>query len=403
MRNFYSVLILLTISIFSCDAYGQTDSTVTSSVKKKWFESIQIRGYAQLRYNGLFETNPNLGCEQCDKSWGGDGGFFFRRIRVILFGQIHPRVYFYIQPDFASFSGGSNMNFVQLRDAYFDIGLDKKNEFRFRLGQSKVPFGFENLQSSQNRLPLDRNDALNSAVANERDIGVFFYWAPDKIRKRFSMLTSKGYKGTGDYGVVGLGVYNGQTANKLESNKDVHIVTRVSYPFEIKSQIFEPGLQAYTGRYTIDPSKVSSGVIHKDNLTYLDQRVGLTTVLYPRPIGIQAEYNFGVGPEFNKETNTIEVKNLQGGYVTINARIPIKNQFLYPFVRMQYYKGGKKHEQDARSYHMNEYEIGIEWLPYKNFEIVAMYTFSNRRYEDFNLRENYQTGSLLRLQVQVNF
>ncbi len=395
---FFTLLLLANFN-----GYSQNDTLAPIPATKKWYESIQIRGYAQLRYNGLLETNPDLGCEQCDKSWGGTGGFFFRRIRVILYGQIHPRVYFYIQPDFASSPGGGAMNFVQIRDAYFDVGLDKKNEFRFRIGQSKVPFGFENLQSSQNRLPLDRNDALNSAVSNERDIGVFFYWAPEKIRKRFSMLVREGYKGTGDYGVFGLGVYNGQTANRPDLNKDVHVVSRITYPFEIGSQIFEPGVQAYTGTYTIDPKNVTPGVIHKENLTYLDQRLAFTTVLYPRPIGFQAEYNLGVGPEFNKETNTIETKPLLGGYVTVNARIPVKNQLIYPFVRMQYYKGGKKHERDTRSYHMNEYEFGIEWLPYKNFEIVAMYTFSNRRYEDFILRDNYQTGSLLRLQLQVNF
>jgi hypothetical protein len=77
--------------------------------------------------------------------------------------------------------------------------IQKKNFVR--VGQSKVPFGFENLQSSQNRLTLDRNDALNSAVANERDLGAFFYWAPSKIRERFAMLVKDGYKGSGDYGV----------------------------------------------------------------------------------------------------------------------------------------------------------------------------------------------------------
>ncbi len=369
----------------------------------KWYNRFSIRGYAQVRYNRLFETNPNLGCDQCDKSWGNNGGFFLRRIRIIFYGQIHPRVYFYIQPDFASSSSSSNLHFAQIRDAYFDVGLDKDNQFRFRIGQSKVPFGFENMQSSQNRLPLDRNDGLNSALSNERDLGVFFYWAPKKIRKRFSMLVREGYKGTGDYGVVGLGVYNGQLANKPELNNDVHVVARVSYPFEIKSQIFEPGIQAYTGDYTMPGSNVSAGVGHKDDLTYLDQRVALTTVLYPRPIGFQAEYNIGRGPEFNKATDSIEVRSLQGGYITVNARIKMGNQFLYPFVRMQYYHGGKKHELDARSYRVNEYEIGIEWLPYKNFEIVAMYTFSSRRYEDFQLRDNFQKGSLLRLQLQVNF
>jgi hypothetical protein len=59
------------------------------------------------------------------------------------------------------------------------LSFDAKKEFRVRVGQSKVPYGFENL-SSQNRLTLDRNDALNSAVANERDLGAFFYWAQVK-------------------------------------------------------------------------------------------------------------------------------------------------------------------------------------------------------------------------------
>jgi hypothetical protein len=65
-------------------------------------------------------------------------------------------------------------------------------EYRVRIGQSKVPYGFENLQSSQNRLSLDRNDALNSAVV-KRDLGAFFT-GQSKIRERFAMLVKDGYK-----------------------------------------------------------------------------------------------------------------------------------------------------------------------------------------------------------------
>ncbi|HEX2900722.1 MAG TPA: porin, partial [Bacteroidia bacterium] len=130
---------------------------VKEAPAKKWFETFAIRGYVQARYNRLLETNPDLKCEQCDRSWGANGGFFLRRTRIILYGQIGSRVYYYIQPDFASAVSSSGQNFAQLRDAYFDIGLDRKNEFRFRIGQSKVPYGFENMQSSQNRLTLDRN------------------------------------------------------------------------------------------------------------------------------------------------------------------------------------------------------------------------------------------------------
>ncbi|MCB0699144.1 MAG: hypothetical protein KDC11_04815 [Chitinophagaceae bacterium] len=384
------------------DNFTSGGNASPASAPKNWYEKFAIRGYAQLRYNRLLETNPDLGCEQCDKSWGEGGGFFLRRVRVIFFGQISPRVYFYIQPDFAS-STGNTLNIGQIRDAYFDVGLDKKNEFRVRIGQSKIPYGFENMQSSSNRLPLDRADGTNSALKNERDAGVMFYWAPAKVRSMFSMFNRTGLKGSGDYGVFGFGVFNGQTANSPELNNSPHVVSRLSYPFQIGSQIIEPGIQAYTGMYEIPTGNLSKGVKYKQDLNYLDQRVAGSFVLYPQPFGIQAEYNIGRGPEFNKATDSIEVKSLTGGYATLSYMIKAKNMLIYPFTRIQYYEGGKKHEKDARSYKVNELELGIEWLPVKEFELVVMYTISSRKYEDFILRNNFQQGNLLRIQAQLNF
>jgi hypothetical protein len=385
---------------------AQNDSIVkisSLSSSKKWYDSFAIRGYSQIRYNRLLETNPDLGCEQCDRSWGDNGGFFMRRMRVIFYGQINPRVYFYLQPDFASSASSTGLHFSQIRDAYFDVGLSADNSFRVRIGQSKVPYGFENMQSSQNRLPLDRNDALNSAVSNERDLGVFFYWAPVKIRERFSMLIKEGLKGSGDYGVFAFGAYNGQTANRPEMNNEPHIVSRISYPFAYKNQLIEPGIQAYTGKYVMYNSQLSNGVKYSDDKNYLDQRVAASLIVYPKPFGIQAEYNIGRGPQFNKLTDSVEVMSLTGGYATLNCKLDIKGQKLYPFTRYQYYKGGKKHEQDARAYEVRELEIGVEWEPVKNFELVVMYTISSRRYEDYIKRDNYQQGNLLRIQAQVNF
>ncbi len=378
-------------------------SAQTPPTVKKWYDSFSIRGYGQVRYNRLFETNENLKSEQGDKSIGDNGGFFIRRLRIIFSGQVNERVYFYIQPDFASSASSSSLHFGQIRDAYFDLGLDKQNEFRFRVGQSKVPFGFENMQSSQNRLPLDRNDALNSAVSNERDLGVFFYWAPTKTRKLFSSLVNDGLKGSGDYGVFGIGVYNGQTANKPEANDAPHIVARLSYPVQIKNQIVEAGIQAYTGQWTMASDQLSSGVKVNSNKTYLDERIAASFVLYPKPFGIQAEYNVGTGPEFNKATGSIENKKLSGGYATFSYKLDFAKQVLIPFVRFQHYEGGKKHELDARSYRVEETEIGIEWQPNKNFELVTMYTMATKRAEDFKLQENLQSGNLLRIQAQVNF
>jgi hypothetical protein len=402
MTKFYFLLLAIGCSM-GLNAQTGNDSTKakTPAPTKKWYESVQMRGYMQVRYNGLLQTNEDLECEQCDKSWGGDNDFFVRRMRLIFYGQVSPRVYFYIQPDFASAPSSSAMHFGQLRDAYFDVGLDEKNEFRFRIGQSKVPYGFENMQSSQNRLPLDRADAMNSAVTNERDLGVFFYWAPAKTRKLFSSLVSEGLKGSGDYGVLGIGVYNGQTANRPELNSNKHVVARASYPVQIKNQVLEAGIQAYKGQFTL--LSTTSGVGTATDKLYNDERVGATFVLYPKPFGILAEYNIGRGPEYDKLTNSVIESPLKGGFITASYKLDFNGQTLIPFSRFQYYDGGKKHELDARSYEVKELEIGAEWQPNKNFELVVMYTMSARRFEDAANPVNYQRGNLLRIQAQVNF
>jgi hypothetical protein len=396
----YFILLFISLNLFS-----QTDSIPKKQIDlpKKWYETFSIRGYTQIRYNRLLETNENLSCEQCDRSWGKDGGFFMRRMRVILFGQINKNVYFYIQPDFASSPSADRLHFGQIRDAYFDVGVDSDNEYRFRIGQSKIPYGFENMQSSQNRIPLDRNDALNSAVSNERDLGVFFYWAPKNKRKLFSELVNDGLKGSGDYGIFAFGVFNGQTANNPELNNKPHVVSRITYPFQLKKQIVELSLQAYSGTYTLPKSNISSQVKTNSDLGYKDERVAASFILYPKPFGIQTEYTIGRGPEFNKITDSIDLTSLHGGYITTSYLLKIKKQVLIPFLRYQYYDGGKKHERDARSYNVKEFELGAEWQVNKNFELVVNYTNSNRRFEDFTRQDNLQKGGLVRIQAQVNF
>lgn len=389
--------------LFVCYPGFSQDSS-TSAPKKPWYQSLNIRGYTQVRYNGfLLETNPLLQCEQCDKSWGGDGGFFIRRARVILFGQVHERVYIYIQPDFASTPTSSVLNFAQLRDIYFDVSLDKEREFRFRIGQSKVPFGFENLQSSQNRLALDRSDPINSAVANERDLGIFFYWAPAQIRERFKYLVDSGLKGSGDYGVLGFGVYNGQTANRPEANRNRHVAGRLTYPFLFSNgQIVEASVQGYTGRFVLLSHSIDVNT-EFNNFEYLDRRIAGSLIVYPQPFGFQAEYNIGEGPEFTPLDYTISKRELKGGYMQMMYMLKKNNQLIIPFSRFQYYEGGKKHELDARSYKVKELEIGVEWQPFPNLEMVGMYTISDRTFEDFLNPNNRQAGSLIRLQVQINY
>ena len=400
------VLLFLILNLQSQDSIPKTIVSELPKVEEKkahWSDKITIRGYTQVRNNRLFESNSDLVSEQGDKSIGNKQGFFIRRMRIIFFGQLSDNVYFYIQPDFASSASSTSLHFGQLRDAYFDVSLDKKREFRFRIGQSKVPYGFENLQSSQNRLPFDRNDALNSAVSNERDLGVFFMYCPKKVRELYSSFVNDGLKGSGDYGIFSFGLYNGQVANKPELNNNSHIVSRLTYPIKLGNQIIEPGIQAYSGMWVMPKDQITSTTKIAKSYEYLDQRYAASLVLYPKPFGIQAEYTIGKGPEYDAGKDSILTKDLKGGYVTLSYIIKIKKHIIIPFVRASTYQGGKKHELDARSYRVDEIEGGIEYQPFKNFEFTAAYLYSDRTTSDRTKENNYQFGSLLRLQAQLNF
>ncbi|HKG95097.1 MAG TPA: porin [Gemmatimonadaceae bacterium] len=366
--------------------------------RRPWYERLSIRGYTQVRYNRLLESNPRLTCPQCDRSIGRNGGFFIRRARLVVSGDVSDRVHIYIQPDLATDAAGQ-LHYAQIRDAYFDLYFDKAKTLRARIGQSKVPYGWENLQSSSNRLPLDRADPTNSGVPNERDLGVFLYWANATARARFRILTDSGLKGTGDYGVLGFGVYNGQTANRPEANDGQHAVLRLTYPFRLPNgQFVEASVQGYSGRFVVTRSTGVGGGPEFD-----DERVAGSLVVYPQPLGLQAEWNVGRGPEFDHNATVVRTRHLEGGYVQTMLRTRPGAQVVTPFVRAQQYRGGRKLDTDARSQHVRELEGGVEWLPFAAFELTASYVASDRTAEDAADPHNRQKGHFLRLQAQFNY
>lgn len=378
-----------------------------------WFEKLRIRGYTQIRYNQLPSGmyNPNLINDQGDKSIGQNGGIFIRRARFIVQGDVHSRVAVYLQVDFAS-AISDQLNVGIVRDWYADLFLDAKKEFRLRVGQSKVPFGFENLQSSQNRLPFDRDDAINSGARDERDLGVFFYWAPDAVRKRFKHLVDGNLKGSGDYGAVALGFYNGQGANRFELNAFPHVVGRVVWPITIGNQILEIGGGGYYGQYTINKQDVkdsAGATVMKYTTTdpkntLLDARGYGQVVLYPQPVGFVLEYTAGYGPSQGKDDpSAIDSRFLHGGYAMVMYKIdnPIGTKSMIPYVRGQLYQGGKKFNVNAPRYDIKELEAGLEWQINDALEVTAAYTLADRTSDKYPYNQEY--GHLTRLQLQFNY
>ena len=374
---------------------------------KPWYETIRLRGYTQIRYNRLpsFRENEALINDQGDRFLGKDNGFGIRRARLIFFGDVHDRVSIYLQPDFASVIG-DQYHVAIMRDWYADISLDSKKEFRFRVGQSKVPFGFENLQSSQNRLALDRNDAVNSALKDERDLGVFFYWAPAEIRARFKHLVDSGLKGSGDYGVVGLGVYNGQTANRPEKNDTPHAVARVTWPFLFGSQFVEVGAGGYYGRYNLSATpREGAPYAAARGSDMVDARAIVSLMIYPQPLGFMAEYNVGRGPSLGEgpdEQFRIDSRNLSGGYAQLMYKLDnVLGVSVIPYVRGTLYKGGKKFETNAPRYDVRELELGVEWQLLKALELTGAYLIADRTSSRYPYVQ--EQGHVTRVQLQFNY
>lgn len=388
---------------------------------------IKIRGYIQARYASIIGGDEGIDL-WTDRSVGDSNSLsnnvdniLLRRGRLVFAGDVSDRVSYYIQPDFTSSVGGSG-NVFQLRDAYVDMSLNKDKVNRFRVGQSKVPFGFENLQSSQNRIALDRADALNTGVRDERDTGVFYYHTPLWAQALFGEISKAGLKHSGNYGVFAFGVYNGQGPNRRDLNDDLHVVSRYSHPIKLSSgQLMEFGIQGYAGKFvpqrgafrstatgaSVNVSNPESDVRLREGFD--DQRVGVSAVIYPQPFGIQAEWNWGSSPGLDSRTLSIEQQQVHGGYVQIMSMHKVPNYgTLVPFARWQYFDGYNKAELNAPRNQVNDMELGVEWQLNKEFELTAAYHMMDRT----NVitgnrlgRADYMpfTSDALRLQLQYNF
>ncbi len=353
--------------------------------KDSWADKLSLRGYAQFRYSQPISGDRVNLASPGDKFVSNDQNFGLRRARIVLSGEVSDHVYMYNQleansgPD----AGDSQSGKVQIRDFYADISFDDKKEYRVRAGISKVPYGFEILQSSQNRLAMDRADAVNIASRDEREMGAMFYWAPAHIRDRFRDLVRSGLKGSGDYGVFGLGVYNGQGLNRVEVNDNLHTAVRLTYPFKFDNgQFFEAGISALSGKYVPKASAItvaSVSVTPKfDSRGLRDERVGLHAVLYPQPFGLQGEWNWGNSPQLSADRKQLESASLNGGYVQAMYRLNNAQGNWTPYIKWQRYDGSEKFSTNAPNSHLRETEAGVEWQPRPELELVVAYANMDR-------------------------
>lgn len=385
-----------------------------------WYEKLSIDGYTQVRHTEQLNDAAYLtGQLPADRSVDPNQNLIIRRGRFKIAGDFG-RVYLYTQWDVAaSVDSGTSRNFgLQTRDIYADIALDETKEHRIRVGVSKVPYGWVNLQSSQNRLQMERPEALNSAVEGERDQGIYYMYANTEDRALFKSLVKDGFKGSGDYGVFTAGFYSGAGLNKADNNGEVHSVVRFSKPWVAASgQMYEAGLGAYAGRFkvTTDATSTTTAANMITNINNLDKRsiadgfndrrASAHFIMYPQPWGIEAEWTAGQGPQLNDGRTAVELNDLKGGYITVSYRHKYGEQSeLLPYVRWNYFDGARKFATNAPKLVVNELDIGFEWQWRKEVELQLQYVLSDERSNTSTTNPAIISGSRrLALQLQFNY
>jgi polyhydroxyalkanoate synthesis regulator phasin len=361
-----------------------TEKKLKEPKVEKWYDKLKIDGYVQVRYTEQIDRDADRLDVPADKSVKPNQGLMIRRGRVKLTGDITSKVHLYSQFDFQGSVNSADSFALQARDLYADFDLDDDGESRIRAGLSKVPYGWSNLQSSQNRLMMERADALNSGAEGERDYGLYYMWANKESRELFKSLVKDGLKGSGDYGVLTFGAYNGQGLNKPDLNGEPHLVARASYPFKVSDQTFEAGVGGYVGKYVVSNAAVvrtTGGVaaIPLGGTEFRDDRVFATFIMYPQPFGIEAEITCGKGPQLNDARSRIDDAFLWGGYVMANYRIQDDGFEYIPFVRWNYYDGARKFGTNAPQDIVNEFDVGMEFQVGKAWELTLCYTYTKDR------------------------
>lgn len=352
----------------------------------RWYERIRVNGYGQFRYNlgasdGKFDLplNDSFGDQQGNE-------FYVRRLRLVLQGQVSERIAFFTQ--LALEGGQQQLSNREIIDAYMDYYLTTDRVHRVRLGLHRVPNAFDTYRSSTNRQELDRHESIQSGAPGERDLGIAYYWSPKIAQERFTELAAY-HNGPGDYGVFGLMVYNGQTRNRDELNKDKHVGAKLAYPFEFQNgRLLETGILAFHGVFSVpgagQPTGGSSAARCHSPLTseggcnIKDQRVTAYLWTPPQPWGILAEFTVGRGPKRNAQTGFIDESSLHGGYVQGYYTWRYSDVgMLTPYIRWGEYYGGFKSLNGAPDGQSRTWNFGLVWEPDTHLRLTADYVIKN--------------------------
>jgi hypothetical protein len=378
----------------------------------RWYERIRITGYMQMRYSMVSNGKCDISLSDAN-ACNNPNQIYMRRIRMVFAGQPSDRLFFYIQPAMEGdgFNTGSSFNLV---DAFGDYMLTTDRQHRLRFGMHRVLNSFDTFRTSSQRQELDRHESIQSGAPGERDLGVSYYYTNKMSQALYQQLTQY-HNGPGDFGNIGIMVYNGQGRNKPELNANKHVSLRLAHPLELPNgRLVEVGAHAFKGTFVAtgigSPTSTAATrcqqALTKNGCAINDERINVYFWTPPQPWGIMAEYTVGRGPERNGQ-GILQEQSLRGGYIQGNYTWRYSyTGLLTPYVRWGEYYGGNKNSQGV-AYMTRNVNIGLVWEPDTHWRFVAEYLFKHGNNQQsnggplaFNQPQDIFNASIFRIQAQ---
>jgi hypothetical protein len=344
--------------------------TPPKPASKKWYDTMKVSGYFQGRWTDYLDDLQKSADANTKVEVGNE--FQVRRARTKLEFLPTDDARVEIEADWGDEK-------PTVKSAFIENTLSPKGWWT-RLGQQKVPFGFELVQSSGTRLPFESSNLIRREFPGEYDMGLVALWTRPQDRKLFAAGRSSAWA-PGDYGAFSLGVFNGQGSSDKpwgdtqtgDLNDSKHLVARYARPFTWKGDAYaEVGASYFTGSYY----SVKAQRDYDDNL------LGLHAYLAPDPLGLQAEYYTG-------ET---EGDDLQGWYAMGLWRTGPKGT---AYLRYDDYEGRRK-GNGTSPYDRHRTGMGYAYQVDSKVRLSAQYDLERL---DTTGEDNDQLG----MQLQVSF
>jgi len=245
-------------------------TTDADALKARNASRFQVSGYAQLRFT-------DIGSQASDRTAGNVTDFQVARFRPRFNYQMDRHFLASLQLN-ATTRGAATAN-VTARDAYLEYGNTGRTGYYARMGQQKIPFGWEVFREGDEvRAALERARVFGILFPDDRDIGFTLANVPKNPHTP----------------VVALGVVNGDGINHTDGDKPKSFAANAIVPLGSHNVL---GGSVYSGTTTVTVSgslmsrvKNALGVEHRLSLGRLNTQI---EYLWGRAFG--ADLNGGYG------------------------------------------------------------------------------------------------------------